>query len=223
MTVLYLFEGDFPRREADLPRELLDLRSERFEIRWTKNILPYKKLISALKDFPDDIIVTFDDDVFYHAEVLERLLTGYQQHPEMIQCHRATNILFDAAGNVKLAGQIPFDRPTYLHNFTSVASCLYAPHCFTDEIFKEDKLLRLSPTNDDVWFWAMGILNGRRVNVVDNNIDTLNYIPGTQEFGLSVINDGEQQLTLKCVQNVLNVYPILRDMLLYEQRLTLGE
>ena len=223
LTVLYLFEGDFPQRENDLPKELLALRSERFEIRWYKNNLrPALKLIPALKDFPDDIIITFDDDLFYPDAVIERLLNGYKKHPEMIQAHRVTNVIFDATGNIKLSNQIPFDCPSYIHKITSVASCLYAPSLFNEEVLNERAFLRLSPTNDDVWFWAMAILNGRRVNVVENNIDTLNYIPGTQHVGLSITNDGEQQLTLKCIENVLNAYPVLREILRYEQRLANG-
>ena len=81
LTVLYLATEEFPRKEDDLPRELLALRSDRFEIRWTKNIRSYKKLIPALKDFPDDIIVTFDDDLIYPNVLIERLLVGYKEHP----------------------------------------------------------------------------------------------------------------------------------------------
>ena len=101
LTVLYLATDEFPRREDDLPRELLALRSERFEIRWTKNLRSYKKLIPALKDFPDDIIITFDDDLLFRPELVERLLIGYKKYPALIQCHRITNISFDEAGNVK--------------------------------------------------------------------------------------------------------------------------
>ncbi len=79
LTVLYLATDEFPRKENDLPRELLALCSERFEIRWTKNIRSYKKLIPALKDFPDDIIITFDDDLFFHPALIERLLVGYKK------------------------------------------------------------------------------------------------------------------------------------------------
>lgn len=69
----------------------------------------------------------------------------------------------------------------------------------------------------------MPLLNGRRVNVVPNNLDALNYIPVTQEVGLSYVNDGDKKLTLSYVENVLNAYPVLRDILRYEQRLAEGD
>ena len=220
MTVLYLATDEFPRREDDLPRELLALRSERFEIRWTKNLRSYKKLIPALKDFPDDIIITFDDDLLFRPELVERLLIGYKKYPALIQCHRITNISFDEAGNVKTS-HIPYDHPNYLHKLSGGAACLYPPRCLHEDVLREDKFMTLAPTSDDIWFWLMGVLNGRRVNVVETNIDTLSYIPGTQAVGLSLINDAGEKFFFKHLENILNAYPVLRDMLHYEQRLAL--
>ena len=213
---------EFPRRENDLPRELLALRSERFEIRWTKNIRSYKKLIPALKDFPDETIITFDDDLFFHPELIERLLIGYEKNPALIQCHRITNISFDAAGNVHTS-HIPYSEPTYLNKLSGGAACLYPPHSLHEDVLREEKFMTLAPTSDDIWFWLMGVLNGRRVNCVENNLDFLNYIPGTQEVGLSLINDEGEKYFYKHLKNTLNAYPVLRDILLYEQRLALGK
>ena len=219
LTVLYLFADEFPNREKDLPRELLALCSERFEIRWYKNNLrSHLKLIPALKDFPDDLIITFDDDLFYPNVLIERLIAGYKKYPTLIQCHRITNISFDEAGNVKTS-HIPYDKPTYLHKLTGVGSVLYPPHSLNKEVFDEEKAMTLAPTSDDIWFWLMGVLNGRRVNVVENNIDTLNYIPGTQESGLSLINDAGEKFFFKHLDNILNAYPVLREILHHEQLL----
>lgn len=220
LTVLYLATEEFPRREKKLPPELLNLRSERVEIRWTKNIRSYKKLIPALEDFPEEIIVTFDDDLIFHPELIERLLAGYRQRPEMIQAHRITNISFDATDNVKIS-HLPYDKPTYLHKLSGGAACLYPPRSLHEDVLREDKFMTLAPTSDDIWFWLMGVLNGRRVNVVENNIDALNYIPGTQEVGLTTINDAGEKFFFKHLENILNAYPILREILRNEQRLAL--
>ena len=58
----------FPQREENLPRDLLKLRSFGLTIDWCENLRSYKKLIPAIEKYPDDIIVTADDDVFYHAD-----------------------------------------------------------------------------------------------------------------------------------------------------------
>ena len=69
----------------------------------------------------------------------------------------------------------------------------------------------------------MGVLNGRRVNVVENNIDALNYIPDTQDVGLTRINDSGEKLFFRHLDNILNAYPVLHEILLYEQRLANGK
>ena len=225
LTVLYLATEEFPRRENDLPRELLALCSDRFEIRWTKNIRSYKKLIPALKDFPDDIIITFDDDLFYHPEIIERLLAGYRKYPALINCHRINNIFIDEAGNHDFAANhfIPYDKPTYLNKLTGVCGVLYPPHCLHEDVLDEDKFMTLAPTNDDIWFWLMGVLNGRRVNVVENNINELNYISDTQDVSLWHKNNLGDRLLFKDLEKIFNAYPVLQEILLYEQRLANGK
>ena len=73
--VLYLTFSQFG--ENGIPQELLNLSKDNplFEIRdYPKDIRSYRKLIPALKDFPDATIVTIDDDVKYHKNMLISLL-----------------------------------------------------------------------------------------------------------------------------------------------------
>ena len=65
--ILYLTFSQFG--EKGIPQELLNLSQNNpiFEIRnYDKDIRSYRKLIPALSDFPDAVIVTVDDDVAYH-------------------------------------------------------------------------------------------------------------------------------------------------------------
>ena len=62
--VLYLTVSQFG--ESGVPRSLLELaeRNPVFEIRnYDRDIRSYRKLIPALSDFPEAVIVTVDDDV----------------------------------------------------------------------------------------------------------------------------------------------------------------
>ena len=65
------------------------------QIRWTKNILSYKKLIPALKDFPDKSIITFDDDAFYPLNSIEVLYNEHIIYPDTIVTNRARLIISD--------------------------------------------------------------------------------------------------------------------------------
>lgn len=75
--ILWLDEDSFPQREENLPRDLLELRDFGLTIDWCENLCSYKKLIPALEKYPDDIIVTADDDIFYRPNWLQIL---YDEH-----------------------------------------------------------------------------------------------------------------------------------------------
>ena len=202
LTVLYLADSEFPNREKDLPKELTALVSKKFEIRWTKDIKSYKKLIPALKDFPDDTIITFDDDILYDRRLVEILIDEYVKAPQYIHCHRVTNISFDDNGEIKLS-HIPYSEPTYLNKLSGGGYTLYPPHSLHEEVLREEKFMKLAPTSDDIWFWLMGVLNGYKVNVVRNNLDKLNY---------------DDKLFFPQLKNILDAYPVLKDILENEWR-----
>ena len=75
-VVLWLAENQFPSRENEIPGAVLSLKKYGLEIRWYHDIKSYKKLIPGLKTFPDDIIVTADDDVFMTKNGWQSFMKG---------------------------------------------------------------------------------------------------------------------------------------------------
>ena len=68
--VLYITLSRF--EDNGIPQGLLKLSNENpiFEIRdYNPDIRSYQKLVPALNDFPNDVIVTIDDDIFYHKNI----------------------------------------------------------------------------------------------------------------------------------------------------------
>lgn len=217
--ILWLASSEFPNLENDLPADLLQLLSEKVKIKWTKNLKSYKKLIPALIEYPDDIIITIDDDLLFDKHIIERLLNGYRKQPHCIQCHRITALEYHGIDDIELTPDAlkVYPVPTYLHKLSGGAGCLYPPHSLHPDVLREDLFMSLAPTSDDIWFWLMGALNGYKVNVVDNNIPKLKYIPGTQEEALWKINDKGEKLFFTHLKNILYYYPILMDVLADEQ------
>ena len=83
--VLYLTFSQFG--DAGLPEELTSLSRENpvFEIRnYDRDLRSYLKLIPALADFPDAIIVTIDDDIDYHRHMLRDLLVMHATDPHAV-------------------------------------------------------------------------------------------------------------------------------------------
>ena len=100
---------------------------------------------------------------------------------------------------------------------------MYPPHSLHEEVFNEEKFMTLAPSSDDIWFWLIGAMNGYKVSVVKNNLDALNYIPGTQNVGLSLINDQGDKLFFVHLKNILDAYPVLKDILENEWRRVLTD
>ena len=219
IVVLWLANSQFPNRENDLPSSLLQILSENVQVKWTKDIKSYKKLIPSLTEYPDDIIITIDDDLIFDEHLIEFLLKGYCKYPHCIQCHRVTTVEYHDINDIKV---IPdalkiYPIPTYLHKLSGGAGCLYPPHSLHPDVLREELFTSLAPSSDDIWFWLLGALNGYKVNVVENNISKLKYIPGTQEEALWKTNDRGEKLFFVHLKNILQYYPILRDVLVNEQ------
>lgn len=191
-VVLWLADDEFKGREADLPADLTALLSEKFEIRWCKNIRSYKKLIPALKDFSDKIIITTDDDVIYPADFVEGLMIAHLEKPHCICCHRAHQIVFDKFGAVLPYAQWIYDieggRTDKNLFFTGVGGVLYPPESLHHDVCREDLFMKLCPTGDDIWFWAMALRRRTTICQVKNNMKHLSYIDGTQEDSLWAVN-----------------------------------
>lgn len=147
---------------ADLPADLRGLEGSRFEIRWTANIGPYRKLVPALQAY-GGTIVTADDDTLYPRDWLRGLLAMQAQTPGAVCCYRARRMLADCRG-----GFAPYWRWPRLHSQTPRADCLpigkdgvlYPPGALHPDVTDARRFLALAPTADDIWFKAMALRAG---------------------------------------------------------------
>lgn len=167
--VLYITFDQF--KDSKIPEELLKLEREHeiFEIRdYPKDIRSYRKLIPALKDFPDAVIVTIDDDVYYDRDMLHDLLYMHSQYPDAVIAHRAKKISpteqYKKWKKLRwyhfLSGRIKIS-PLIIQ--TGVGGVLYPPHSLNSDMLDEKLFTEIAPTTDDIWFWAAAISNGRTV------------------------------------------------------------
>jgi hypothetical protein len=174
--LLWLGEEQFPNREHDIPEKILTLQNRGLEIRWTKDIKSYKKLIPALREYPDAVIVTADDDVFYDCNWLNLLHTDYRHNNSapMVYAHRAHRIQVTPEGGiVQYRGWSPAcseDGFSYFHFATGVGGILYPPYVLHPDILNEELFFTLAPSADDIFFWAAAVLNDSKVKVVEGNI-----------------------------------------------------
>ncbi|WDE00530.1 glycosyltransferase [Thalassomonas actiniarum] len=208
--ILWLAEDEFTLEQ--LPECLLELQQFGLEIAFCPDIRSYKKLIPALKRYPDDIIITFDDDVIYPQDQIERLYQAHLAEPAAVICHRAHRISKKANGDIKPYIQWPFDISSAKSGFdiypVGIGGVLYPPGSLNPEVMNEPAFMRLCPYADDMWFKVMALKNLTPAKVVDNPTPYRDYLqtPGSQAVSLWESNREKNDWQL---QALLSAYPEL--------------
>lgn len=161
---------------ATLPYGITKYIKNGLEIRFVKDIGSYTKVIYALEEFENSIVVTADDDIIYPKDWLKKLYLSYAANPEDIQVHRAHRVKV-ADNNImpyETWSRHAEEESARFDNFlTGVGGVLYPPNCFKKEVFREDMFLEFAPTADDAWLWVMALVSDRKIRVVKNHIKTL--------------------------------------------------
>ena len=206
-VILWLADSQFPDKK--LPESLLRLQIYGLTIKWCSDIRSYKKLIPALKEYPDDIIITVDDDYYYPENLIETLMEEHKRYPDCIIGGRAM-VLKGKFGKIKLKRRsYVYDSsylPSYRNPFIGFGGVLYPPHSLHEDVFDSDKFMTLVPTNDDAWFWINAVRKGTKFVPAKDGYK-LNYylVEGSQKTGLFQINTVNSQIGL-CGQDAANMF-----------------
>jgi hypothetical protein len=225
-VILWLSEEEFPRGVEDLPETLTSLTRLGLQLGWCRNLKPYKKLLPALQTRPGEIHVTADDDIVYPRDWLKELYEEYMQHGDrFIYAHRAHKIALNASGveiYKEWEKEIAYRVPSFLHFATGCAGALYPPGSLHERVTDIADILALSPQADDLWFWAMAVMNDTRTRITKTR-RKLVYINPDRELRLSgeltlsqenVVNEGNDRQ----LKNILERFPMITEKLLIEAR-----
>ena len=222
--ILWLSEKEFPNKEAGLPENLLRLKEYGLTIGWCEYMRSYQKLVPTLMEYPNDIIITFDDDFYYPANIIEDLYVSYLKEPKVIHSHRIWrgNLVGDymKLNSNKSMFMNKYPIPSYFNFLMGYGGVLYPPNALNNEVLNIKKFKELVPTHDDVWLWAMSVLGKtktKQVNGFDMSIDS---IEDTQQFGLCNINkkNSEGIDTEEGYNKIIKAYPEIRDILKCEDK-----
>lgn len=220
--ILWLATNQFPNGEQDIPQNVLTLKKFGLQIKWCDDIKAYKKLIPALKEYPDDLIVTADDDLFYPEDWLESLYEEHKQNPSNIICQRSRRISFNNNDSLKSYDEWKLNdgevKESFFNFSTNGAGSLFPPHSLYSDVSNKNLFEKLCPNADDVWIWAMALLNRTKIKGVKNNMVDLTYVNLARE--LNIINektlyssnfDGGNDLQIK---NIIDYYPDIMKILM---------
>lgn len=163
--VLWLSEEEF--KGKPLPKALELQKARGLQVEFCEDIRSYKKLIPSLKMFPEACIITIDDDALYEYDFLERMLEAHRNHPKAVCGTRVHKVRLDNDGRPLsymdwewYTTEAGTESPLYFP--TGVGGILYPPHCFAQEVFNQEAFMTLAPYADDVWFYAMNLMNNAK-------------------------------------------------------------
>jgi len=159
---LCIAEEDF---EKGLPSAIYQCVERGIQVVKCTDLRSYKKIIPTLDMYPEAVIVTADDDVFYPSGWLGSLLEAYEQEPNVVHCHRSYYMKRDSEGHFldyrKWGDGNDYKTQSALDVFpVGVGGVLYPPGCFDKRVKDKDTFMRLCPTTDDIWLKAMTLLQG---------------------------------------------------------------
>lgn len=208
-----------PFDHVNIPEVLKKQLNRGLEINFVEDFKSYDKLIHALKDFPNDTIITCDDDMIYPYDFIERMLKCHIEDPKSIFFFRGHKMKTDNQGVILPYKKWDIDGATTYNNIfnfpTGNAGILYPKNAFSDEVFNFKKFKELAPNADDVWFRAMSILNGttcRKINLELHPFEKMLAIGQSQHIALwkENIDLSANDVQIKNVFKEYSIYDILK-------------
>jgi hypothetical protein len=175
--ILWLSKEQFPSLDL-LPKRLLNQRKRGLEIILVDgNIRPYKKYY-AIKEYPEDYIITIDDDLIYRSFLIQKLVDAERQYPESI-CSFARELPTYKDGVLRpynkwdrtyrewpTNGEFLNDDSGRRYFFLTGLGTIYPPHSLYEDVLNFELALKLCPLADDIWLNTMARLKRTKLTFV---------------------------------------------------------
>lgn len=190
--LLYVAKAD----QGHLPKSLLSLESRGLEIRYVPDLRSHKKYYFARQEFPNAILVTADDDLFYPQNWLKQLWISYLCNPQSIHCHRAHLLRMNDQGDWLPYRQWDYESqgitgPSLELFPTGNGGVLYPPGSLPEGVLRLDELMAYAPKVDDVWLRLWTRKMGITVCKVKPYYTRFVEIPSSQVVSLNQSNYSE--------------------------------
>ena len=213
-VILWLAVEQFTNKENNLPIELLNLKEYGLSIEWCEDIRSYKKIVPTLIKYPDSIIITVDDDIYYAKDTVEVLYHSYLNNPKCIHANRCDWLKVVTKEDVicERTKELFLDKHraqcSYRNRLTGYGAVLYPPNSLHCDVIKKEIFMNIIPTHDDIWLWAMAVLNSTKTVLVKGYSESINYVEDSQEVGLCKINKKGKGMSIKkAYDEVFKIYP----------------
>lgn len=162
-VILWLSEIQFPKGIDSLPKSLAQLIAKGLDVRFVSDDLKsHKKYYYAFKEYPNNIVVTVDDDVLYPPILVKTLLDVHKRYSNCVICNRGIKIdKIKSYSKWENVDQFLIPQNNILP--TGIGGVLYPPHCYNKCIFDVKAIKATCINGDDLWLNFMCRLNDTKV------------------------------------------------------------
>lgn len=202
--ILWLSKEQFPSKE-NIPLSLRQREDNLFEIRMVDDdIRSHKKYYYSFLEYRDKIIITIDDDVYYHTDTIKYLLKSYKLHPNCVIANNTKRITYHD-GKIRPYAQwesnVNYEEHKNLVQI-GVGGVLYPINFYTPLLVNKELFLELAPLADDLWLNAIARLQGIPIVQTDFKYLIINLDNGDAP-SLSAVNLGQSKndLQLESIEN----------------------
>ena len=180
-------------------RVIAKIKRMGIKVEFKEDLGPNTKYHYAFGEYKNDLIITVDDDIIYHKEMIQELYSTFLKHPNLVIARRVHKIRFDADRQpVKYRDWIWEYRdsksPAHELFATGVGGVLYPPSVTNLKCWKNTDFLKVCPSCDDIWLKFCEFSQGIKVCAVENS--RLCYdvvIARTQKNALAAENVGKEK------------------------------
>ena len=159
----------------------------------------------------------YDDDIMYPKNMLSQLLRCHARHPKDVCANRIRTIKIEDSSIAPYPEwqlsekRLMPRRHGYKNFFCGVGGVLYPPKSLHPDVLNNQKFMKLCPNQDDVWFWAMAVLNKRKISVTRFGYNLHERtVTAVQSVGLwNTINSATTNPNNTAIANVINEYPAI--------------
>lgn len=183
-------------KESDITKKLRKLESKsngRFMIKTGyEDLKPHKKYFYAMQEYPEQIIITADDDLIYDSNLVKDLYNSYLVHPDCVSARRV-NLMTKNESSINPYQKWKWEykeelAPSYALLPTGCGGVLYPPNILPKEAFDADAIKKHCLNTDDIWLKFMELKNNVKVVFTNSKVVHPLTLRGSQDTALMHAN-----------------------------------
>lgn len=188
--ILWLAKEQFDGLNS-LPVELLNQQKRGLTINFCEDLRSHKKYYFTLKEYPNDIVILFDDDMFYPRDTIKKLYKLHKSNPQDI-CVITTQVITPNIYSNPSKWRNPHINEKIKHSskvqIFSGSGTLLTYNFLDQQVFDKSLIKELCPYADDLWLTFMSYKKGTKISSLRKWRAFPITIYGTSENSLWYIN-----------------------------------